>query len=640
MIWSIHKPAFVISCLLVAVIAAPVPTSNNSTTSKENAKFLVKDLPGLSDIPESMIPEMHAGQLDLPLKNDTGLFFWRFGRQQTLTDDLVIWFNGGPGCSSMDGAMMEIGPFRPSDKDGSKLTYNNGTWLDSADLLFVDQPIGTGFAYTDVDYDRELTEASQHMVEFFKEYLNLFPSDGERNIWIAGESYAGQYIPYFADAILREQEDDPSFHMNIQGLLIGNGWIDPDIQSLSYVPFAMKNKLLNSTNPMFQKVLSQHEKCQNAINDPENTEFEKTQCDKVLDIFTKATKVITDQNKRGTCFNVYDYRKQDIYPSCGANWPEILPSTETYLNLEDVQKALNLVHRKEWTECNNRVSMLFSPKKSVKALELLPDLLSKVSIMLFNGDKDIICNHLGTEMMIERLNIGGGQIGFSDDSGSVDWVYAGENVGEVRNEMNLTYVRVFNSSHMVPYDLPEISRGLLDIMFQLDTSKGFESSVVTPVHDINVGRNGQQHGSSKSGSAQSASSGHFALEVAIFAFAAVDIYIIYLFFVRQRHHKSSFLNSNGQRRKKRVHWTDDSQDSFEDTEDDGGEENNSVLYTVLSKLGYKGQYKEMDTEGGDIEMGDVTDDQFVIQSEDEDENGDGDGDDGKEPGDLPNQTTT
>ncbi|QPG74794.1 hypothetical protein FOA43_002128 [Brettanomyces nanus] len=587
---SLTLAGLLLFSLIAAVLGIPID---------EGSQYLVKGLPGISNIPESLIPTMHAGQLDLSSENNTGLFFWRFSKEETApTDSLVIWLNGGPGCSSMDGAMMEIGPFRPDSKDSSKLAYNNGTWLDSADLLFIDQPIGTGFAYTEVNFDTELTEASQHIVEFLKEYLRLFPGDATRKVWIAGESYAGQYIPYFADAILKEVKKDGGFKMNIQGLLIGNGWIEPDIQSLSYVPFAMQHNLIDSTNPLMARLLSQHERCQNAINDPQNDEFEKTQCDKVLDVFTRATRVAKNQQDRGTCYNVYDYRKQDSYPACGSNWPEILPSTQNYLNLEQVHKSLNLKHEKEWTECNNRVSSLFSPKKSAKAFDLLPNLLTEVPVMLFNGDKDIICNYMGTEMMIEKLDIGGGQMGFSNESETWDWTYSGNSVGSVRNEMNLTYVRVYNSSHMVPYDLPEVSLGLLDIMYQVVAGNSYhEGVIVTPVHGVDI----------ENTAVESSATSHTLLEVGIVIFAIADIYFIYIYFAGQRPPKSSLIKSTGSKKtkKKRVHWSDGSEESTRSSEDfaDKPDENRSMLSSILTRLGYgERRYEDLD---GDIEMGDI-----------------------------------
>lgn len=91
-------------------------------------------------------------------KNKGNLFFWHFqnkhigDRQRT-----VIWLNGGPGCSSMDGALMEVGPYRL--KDDHTLEENPGSWHEFANVMFVDQPVGTGYSYVNTDhYLHELSE--------------------------------------------------------------------------------------------------------------------------------------------------------------------------------------------------------------------------------------------------------------------------------------------------------------------------------------------------------------------------------------------------------------------------------------------------------------------------------------------------
>lgn len=74
----------------------------------------------------------------------------------------------------MDGAMMEVGPYRMTE-DGN-LKYNNGSWDEFANLLFVDQPVGTGFSYVNTDsYLSELDQMAEHMIIFLEKWFALFP---------------------------------------------------------------------------------------------------------------------------------------------------------------------------------------------------------------------------------------------------------------------------------------------------------------------------------------------------------------------------------------------------------------------------------------------------------------------------------
>jgi carboxypeptidase D len=74
----------------------------------------------------------------------------------------------------MDGVLMEIGPYRLKDKE--HLIYNEGSWDEFANLLFVDNPVGTGFSYVDTDsFLRELQEMADQFVIFLEKWFAIFP---------------------------------------------------------------------------------------------------------------------------------------------------------------------------------------------------------------------------------------------------------------------------------------------------------------------------------------------------------------------------------------------------------------------------------------------------------------------------------
>ena len=105
----------------------------------------------------------------------------------------------------MDGALMEIGPYRL--KDDHTLVENEGSWHEFANVLFVDQPVGTGFSYVNTNhYLHELGEMADHFTIFLTKFFKLFPEYEADDIYISGESYAGQHIPYIEDAIHKRNE--------------------------------------------------------------------------------------------------------------------------------------------------------------------------------------------------------------------------------------------------------------------------------------------------------------------------------------------------------------------------------------------------------------------------------------------------
>ena len=130
-----------------------------------------------------------SSQIEVNAEHNANLFFWQFqsrhiaNRQRT-----VLWLNGGPGCSSEDGALMEIGPYRL--KDDSHLEYNPGSWDEFANLLFVDNPVGTGFSYVNTDsYLHELKEMADNMVTFLEQYFTIFPENEDDDVRIQSSGF-------------------------------------------------------------------------------------------------------------------------------------------------------------------------------------------------------------------------------------------------------------------------------------------------------------------------------------------------------------------------------------------------------------------------------------------------------------------
>jgi carboxypeptidase D len=155
------------------------------------------------------------------------------------------------------------------------------------------------------------------------------------------------------------------------------------------------------------------------------------------------------------------------------NWPPDLEQVKPYLRREDVVKAIHLNPDKQtgWTECSGAVGSNFNAAKSKPSLTLLPDLLKQIPILLFSGDKDLICYHLGTEELINNLEWNGGK-GMELSAGTWaprhDWTFEGEPAGIYQSARNLTYVKFFNASHMVPFDYPRRSRDMLDRFMGVD----------------------------------------------------------------------------------------------------------------------------------------------------------------------------
>lgn len=470
---------------ILLVVAHPILEAKKGLLRNRGnsaSDFVVTELPGLTkNIPKDEIPEMHAGQLEIHPENNTHYFFWRFSEIEKTPDSAnrtIFWLNGGPGCSSMDGALMETGPFHINRQ--LEVESNPGSWHKKGDIVFVDQPAGTGFSFADV-YDHELGQVAWDFLVFMDRYFTMFPDDLGNEIVLAGESYAGQYIPYIARAILDTNEAGRA-NYRLKGLLIGNGYISPNEQSLSYIPFSLQAGFLSKDTPGFENVLAQHEKCQDAVAQTHKVDVASSYgvvsqvCDRVLNAILEVTRN-SEAGRFSECINMYDYSLKDLYPSCGMNWPPDLVWVNPFLRSDDVMVNLNLENKKTWHECDGKVSSTLKGRNSEPSVKLLPALLEQIEIVLFHGNKDIICNYMGAEEMIKNLEWNGAQ-GFSDLAVQQDWFHNNTLEGYVRSDRNLTFVNVFDSSHMVPFDKPEASRGIIDMLLHKFDTRDSKSPAI------------------------------------------------------------------------------------------------------------------------------------------------------------------
>uniref|UniRef100_A0A453AUS7 Carboxypeptidase n=1 Tax=Aegilops tauschii subsp. strangulata TaxID=200361 RepID=A0A453AUS7_AEGTS len=142
---------------------------------------------------------------------------------------LLLWLNGGPGCSSLGyGAMEELGPFRVMS-DGKTLYRNPYSWNHAANVLFLESPAGVGYSYsnTTADYGRSGdNRTAEDAYLFLANWMERFPEYKGREFYITGESYAGHYVPQLAHAILRHAS--PAINLKGIGRFGWDVWCETD----------------------------------------------------------------------------------------------------------------------------------------------------------------------------------------------------------------------------------------------------------------------------------------------------------------------------------------------------------------------------------------------------------------------------
>uniref|UniRef100_A0AAR2LAP5 Carboxypeptidase n=1 Tax=Pygocentrus nattereri TaxID=42514 RepID=A0AAR2LAP5_PYGNA len=197
----------------------------------------IKFLPGLPKQPSF---KQYSGYFTVA--GNKHLHYWFVESQKNpASSPVVLWLNGGPGCSSLDGLLTEHGPFLIQD-DGSSLEYNPYSWNMIANMLYLESPAGVGFSYSDdKKYTTNDTEVSMNNYLALKEFFKAFPEYSKNEFYLTGESYGGIYIPTLAERVMEDSS------INLQGIAVGNGLSSYELNDNSLVYFAYYHGLLGES---------------------------------------------------------------------------------------------------------------------------------------------------------------------------------------------------------------------------------------------------------------------------------------------------------------------------------------------------------------------------------------------------------
>ena len=144
---------------------------------------------------------------------------------------MVLWLNGGPGCSSLTGLFLELGPATIDNK--LNIVHNPYSWNSNASVIFLDQPVNTGYSYSGGSVSDTIA-AGKDVYALLTLFFKQFPQYAHQDFHIAGESYAGHYIPVFTSEIMSHKKRN----INLKSILIGNGLTDGLTQYEYYRPMA------------------------------------------------------------------------------------------------------------------------------------------------------------------------------------------------------------------------------------------------------------------------------------------------------------------------------------------------------------------------------------------------------------------
>jgi cathepsin A (carboxypeptidase C) len=394
--------------------------------------------------------KQYSGYLD-DEEEDKHLFYWFFeSRNDPKNDPVVLWLNGGPGCSSLTGLFMELGP--ASITKDQKIKNNPYSWNSNASVIFLDQPVNVGYSYSSGSVSNTVA-AGKDIYALLTLFFKQFPEYSHQSFHISGESYAGHYIPVFASEILSHKNRN----INLQSVLIGNGLTDGLTQYEYYRPMACGEggwpAVLDESQ--CQSMDNAYPRCASLIENCYNSESVWS-CVPASIYCNNA--MIGPYQRTGQ--NVYDVRKP-----CGSNslCYDELDWIQGYLNKKEVMKAVG-AEVSNYESCNFDINRNFLLQGDwMKPFHrVVPGILEKIPVLIYAGDADYICNWLGNKAWTEALEWPGAKDYKKAQMEDFKIDGDGKTVGQVKSSGNFTFMRLHAGGHMVPYDQPEASLEMLN----------------------------------------------------------------------------------------------------------------------------------------------------------------------------------
>ncbi|KAF8017745.1 hypothetical protein BT93_H2827 [Corymbia citriodora subsp. variegata] len=483
---SIHLLVFLSSPLVTTSVQTPpeteqqqqqkkaFPPEGEGVLSQDSESDRVINLPGQPSTPSI---SHFSGYITVSEAHGRALFYWFFEAQSRPSQrPLLLWFNGGPGCSSVGyGAAVELGPLRVN-ANGTGLLYNKHAWNREANLLFVESPVGVGFSYTNTSSDLSMPDdafVAEDAYSFVVNWLQKFPRFKTHDFFLAGESYAGHYVPQLAELIYDRNKDTAKYTpVNLKGFLVGNPETNDYYDYKAVLEYAWSHAVIS--DQLYDKckqscdftVPDWSDECNEGMSTLFATYLQE------IDIYNIYAPVclLNSSSTSSSLSHTSESHLEQLNKVNGHGWrrmripggydPCYTQYVEMYLNRQDVQSSLHVrtgvnPTTISWKACNKSLGDTYD-YSVFSVLPIYTKLIKGgLKIWVYSGDADGRVPVIGSRYCVESL-------GLSIKSPWRSW-YHNHQVGGriVEYEGGLALVTVRGAGHLVPLDKPSHALALL-----------------------------------------------------------------------------------------------------------------------------------------------------------------------------------
>lgn len=385
----------------------------------------VLTLPGLNTKNSKVSGVQFAGYASVGV-GDEGLFYWFVGDDDYASRPTVIWTNGGPGSSSFWGFFLENGPYEVESALEPTVVPRSYGWNEFANYMIFEHPLSVtlSFAENDADVPKSVEEGIDQYYRALQSFLAKHPEIAKNPVVLAGESYAGTYLPLLAQAIFEGNKQQGNIPIDLRTMVLLDAWVSPKVQMEQDTAYAYGRGLISA-----------------------------------------AQKKMLDKTYRGldpkTGLPVIDGKIREICGCYMANLAEVgdppFDPVLLYLNRDDVRDA---IHAKKGTALTQTYSQLVSDNYAAKVNDsyapLIEKLLKKTELQVLvisglNDAKD--CNFLGTGAWLETLK--GKAAARFQAADTTPWLDPqNRTIGFEQSGGQLRWLKVLNAGHLAVRDQP------------------------------------------------------------------------------------------------------------------------------------------------------------------------------------------
>uniref|UniRef100_A0A0D3CDK6 Uncharacterized protein n=1 Tax=Brassica oleracea var. oleracea TaxID=109376 RepID=A0A0D3CDK6_BRAOL len=420
---------------------------------------VISHVPGF----EGPLPfHLETGYMGVGEEEKVKLFYYFIKSENKPEEDpLLIWLTGGPACTALSALAFEIGPltFKNEDYNGGlpSLVSTSYSWTKVASIIFLDQPVGTGFSYSTTplaDKPSDTGEAKQ-TYEFLQKWLVEHPEFVSNPLYVGGDSYAGIVVPAIVQQISIGNENS-NRPMNLKGYVLGNPSTELDKDHNAKIPYAHGMGLIS--DELFESLKI------SCKGNYVNIDHTNTQCLKLVEDYDKVNKCVSRINEGSILIPLCDLASPNPFSieNAGRSLERLvqsdlyLPTPGCYMyryvlatywaNDEDVRKALHVEKGSigKWMRCDWDMAYEKDIKSSLP-YHMNNSRKGLYRSLVYSGDHDMMVPYVGTVAWIRSLN-------YSIIDQWRPWFVNNQVIGYTRSYVNnMTFATIKGGGHTAEY---------------------------------------------------------------------------------------------------------------------------------------------------------------------------------------------